>query len=622
MGNQATKAVDFSSIGGKPVSDAPIDFSSIGGKPVQEQADPQSLIKQKYGLSPKVDLDHLLTETEDNLHADYGNFSHAYEEYQASKPKPQGFWANAKERGKQILHGLATSEGGVAGAPTLEGLGEISRGQVPVAGPMVANAKERIKAKDYAGAAGGASVDLLSVAAPLLLGKMFPGEGAAAAEGTEAPSTLQRATAGMSKLTPEEATAVPKAGTFQPAAANTPVEVLQHASQMGLELTPGQATAKPLPRLIQAIGERSLFKANELAAGLDANSAAFLKGVRDFADRMDPKVMGASEESAGEALKQSVATAKDVTHENATQGYAKIQHLMDKPVSGQPISNAWNKMKEGLPMGAEEQIVNQVPRSMKAVVEDLLSGKPEGFTPSFQQGIQLRSFFRDLGDTEGLPTKTQAIYKQMAHAVDAAMESTAEQLQSVNEWRAANAGWKDYTGKYGNPQSPLFKILKQSDPATVTRQILNRGSAADIEALQNEKVNLEPLKRQVIEDVAKNNFGIGKDGLGGYSHAFLNTLFGPEATKELYLKADLGRRFRWEVNPSGTSNVMIGESQLLHPEPSKLGLLAGAAKASMPQNPKNFLPDAVRSNPGRGSLPGTLSSFLTLTQPRNQQANQ
>ena len=37
---------------------------------------------------------------------------------------------------------------------------------------------------------------------------------------------------------------------------------------------------------------------------------------------------------------------------------------------------------------------------MRGVVEDLLSGKPEGFKPTVGQTIQLRKLFRDLGDPD------------------------------------------------------------------------------------------------------------------------------------------------------------------------------------------------------------------------------
>jgi len=270
-------------------------------------------------------------------------------------------------------------------------------------------------------------------------------------------------------------------------------------------------------------------------------------------------------------------------------------------------------------MGAEEKILAEVPRNMAAHVEELLS--PTGMKAQlpFEKAVALRSVFRELGESDTLPTKSQGVFRQMMKATDTAMEATAKAGKFEKEWRDGNKGWKDYVEKYGDKQSPLVRILKQADPAKITRDLLNRASAKDIEILKNEKLDsaLEPLKRQVIEEVAKNKFTVGRNGLGGFSHSFLNTLFGPEGLKVLYLKADIGRRFNWQMNPSGTSNVLMAESQVAHPEPSKLGLLYGAAKMSMPRPAGSFLPDIspagsirpmnipIPSAPGGGFRGGT-----------------
>jgi hypothetical protein len=249
---------------------------------------------------------------------------------------------------------------------------------------------------------------------------------------------------------------------------------------------------------------------------------------------------------------------------------------------------------------------------MRATVEDMLSGKPDGFRPTFEQGVQLRSFFREMGEADGLPNSEQGIWRQMSKAVDSAMEKTANNVGSAKEWRDANQGWKDYATKYGDKQSPLVRILKQSDPAKITRDLMNRGSAADVETLQNEGMTaaLEPLRRQVIQDIARNKFTVGRDGLGGYSDSFIKSLFGPDGAKEIYLKADLSRRLNWDPNPSRTSNVMVGMEQLK--DPSLMAKLAGAARLSMPRDATSFLPKVARTNPFpvSPSLMGAASSAL------------
>lgn len=392
------------------------------------------------------------------------------------------------------------------------------------------------------------------------------------------------------QLTPEEATTARPAAAFQPALANTPKEVLDHATQEGINLTPFQASESRVAGKLQVAGEHGIVGGEPLEKAMNGERAKFGEAVNKLSERVDPTRLGLSEEGSGEAIKQATETAKSVAHDNASQGYKKIDYLMKESVEPKGISDKWNEVRESLPMGAEEQILAQAPRNMHAVVEDLLSGKPEGFKPTFEQGIQLRKFFRELSDTEGLPSRTEALYKTMEKTVGKAMDSTAKGLGSLKEWGDANQGWRDYTGKYGDKQSPLYKILKQSDPARITRDLMNRASAADVEILRNEGMTsaLEPLRRQVIQDIARNKFTVGRDGLGGYSDSFIRQLFGPAAQKELYLKADLARRMNWEPNPSGSGGQLLVGEQLS--KPSKIAQLFGAAKLSMPKPAQSYLP--------------------------------
>ena len=322
-------------------------------------------------------------------------------------------------------------------------------------------------------------------------------------------------------------------------------------------------------------------------------------------DEIDPKRAGLSEESAGQQIQDTAKTAKSVSHDNAAQGYQKIDYLMDKPVNPQPISAAWNQVKQNLPLGAEDQILAQTPRSMRAVVEDMLSGKPEGFNPTFNQAIQLRKFFRDMGDTQGLPNQTQAMFKQMSGAVDGAMQSTASQLNAAADWRSANAGWKDYATKYGDPQSILYKIGRQQDPTKIVTMLQN-APATDILTAKQElgDAALEPLRRQVVQDIARNRFNVNHYGIGGYSDAYLKALFPADQVEELYLNGSWARRLNYDPNPSGTAGGIQSLEQLTAGNQAKMAL---AAKLSMPRDPLSYLPEGVTSSPAsRGRLAPTV----------------
>ena len=100
---------------------------------------------------------------------------------------------------------------------------------------------------------------------------------------------------------------------------------------------------------------------------------------------------------------------------------------------------------------------------------------------------------------------------------------------------------------------------------------------------------LQALQRQVITDIANRGFKVTPDGLGGYSDSFLQKLFGAQQTKELYLNGEIARRMGFQVNPSGTSNVLLGADQLESSTPSKWMLPLGAAKIDMPQPGQTYL---------------------------------
>jgi hypothetical protein len=446
-------------------------------------------------------------------------------------------------------------------------------------------------AQHPAAAAGATTVDLAALAAPF-----FPELGGKIWSKVSPAATIEEAFA--RKIPVAEADMPRAGGQIHPALNNTPREVLQHAHDEGINLTPGQATENALAQNLQKTGTTAAIGGRELANALAENRTKFGQSVNNFMDDVDPKRMGLSSESAGQSAKQSAQTAKSVAHDNATQGYEKINYMMDKPIDGIPIAAAWNHLKANLPIGVEDQILAQTPRSMRTVVSDLLSNPREGFQPTVSQAIRLRSFFRQMGETEGLPDQAQGIFRQMSQAADATAEAGTAKYGGAADWRAANAGWRDYATKYGDPQSILYKINRTKDPTRIVTMLQN-APATDIATLKAEGMTaaLEPLKRQVIDDIAKSNFRIGHDGIGGYSDPYLKALFSPEEVKELYLKGDLSHRLNYDPNPSGTAAGIQSFEQL---KPTIQAKTAVAARLSMPKDPLSFLSPkgaAVRSTP-------------------------
>ena len=485
-------------------------------------------------------------------------------------------------------------------------------GAIPIIGPTSVAAAQKVRQGDYGGAFGTAVAAPLAITAgsPSARGALLdPVTGGQNIWSKVSPTAKFEQAVGT-RLTPAEADTPRPGGQIQPALNNTPREVLQHAHDEGIDLTPGQATENALAQNAQKSGINAASGGRQLQAALNAQRTQFGQAINNFMDEVDPPIngvrRGATAESAGQAIQQAQGVAKGVSHDNAAQGYQKIDYLMDKPVNSQPISAAWNQVKQNLPMGAEESILAQTPRSMRAVVEDMLSGKPEGFNPTFNQAIQLRKFFRDMGDTQGLPNQTQAMFKQMSGAVDGAMQSTASQLNAAADWRSANAGWKDYATKYGDPQSILYKIGRQQDPTKIVTMLQN-APATDIMTVKQEMGDaaLEPLRRQVIQDIAQSRFNIGHDGIGGYSDQYLKALFPPEQVKELYLKGDLANRLKYDPNPSGTAGGLQALEQLTFGNQGKMAI---AARLSMPKDALSYLPEGSTSSPAsRGQLAPPIS---------------
>lgn len=573
-------------------------------------------LKDKYGLPHSIDLSKSYLENaqsdavsnEDWKKVDAVKFGQAVAEANPGKPRTT-FLEGMKDEAKNILKGMS-GEGALFGNPQESGsVGGTQPFQNPIPGVQsrIQEAKERPSA-----AAGAATTDVAVAAIPFLF------EGASKIWGKVNPSATIEAALGRSLSTAEAETPHPS-GEMIPALNNTPREVLEYAKKNGINLTPGQATGDPLAQNLEKSGRSAAIGGKELDAAVNQSRTQFGQVVRKFVEAEDPKRLGLSAEQSGESIQQSAKTAKTVAHDNASQGYEKISYLMDSPVEGSIISNAWNKIKGDLPIGAEDAILSQTPRSMRAVVEDLLSGKPEGFKPTVQDTIQLRKLFRDLGDTEGLPDKTQATYQKMEGAASSALDATAKANNASAEWDAANAGWKTYVSKYGDRKSTLYKILNQNDPTKVVTALQN-APATDIELLRNENMTaaLEPLKRQVIQDIAQNRFNIGRDGLGGYSDSYLKALFGPAKTKELYVQANLAKRLNYDPNPSGTAAGIQSLEQLTLGNQTKM---AAAARLSMPRDPLSYLPPRATASPSsRTAMPQPIT--LKPVQPFGQAVNQ
>jgi hypothetical protein len=591
--------------------------------------DPQDAIKKKYGLPPDVDLSKSYQAQPDSVkQLDPMAFSHAYQEFNPPPPEAKGFLANLWGEAKNIFKGTANSEpSGTAsgvGVDWAQRVAENPVNAVPVVGPMIAARANQAKT-DVPGAIGAGVTDLATMAAPLLIDKAL-----------DFSPTARIEEAMGRRLSAEEASAVRSPSASQPALNVTNQDVLTHASQNGVKLTPGQALEDPAATNIQKMGTTAMVGGKDLSLALRQQRHAFVDSVNKLGKAVDPQGVGINDETAGHTIQKNVQDTLNALQGKASATYSQVaqqQQNLSGDIRG--LSDFANsKRTETItdPRTGETSTrpIYQGP-SVKAALDDVAS-KPDqlGPNPSIASLRSLRSEFWEKGNdySGNIPDSARAIYKQAASQVDDAIVKASQGTPFEGTFRDANAQWKSLQSKYNEPGQPLYKILQQDDPTKITAQLQN-APAQDIAMLRQELRDgpaIQALRRSVVNDIANNKFTIRNDGLGGYSHEYLNALFGPGTTKQLYLKADLARRIGYDANPSGTgSAISVLEQGTVNPATALLrqGKLTTFAKLSMPRDPLSFLPGAGNpSLPGRGRI-ASLSNLLALSagtpqQPSNQ----
>lgn len=424
-------------------------------------------------------------------------------------------------------------------------------------------------------------------------------QGGKAVSGAFGKTTMGRAVS--QKIAPElidaPVSATRGASSGGPATAITHGEVLQHAAENGIDLTPAQALQTPAARSEQTFGEQAALTGNKIPNSIAQSKAKLSDLVENFQDKLDPQRNGLSAENAGEHLQQSAEEARKVMKENVNNAYDQVK--IDQADLAGDVQGALQNLihKESFirqPHAAVEQPVFQTTATKAALndIQSMLSDPAMQGRQSIQSLRNLRTTLLEKGNDYGanaLSDSGQRIYKLAASKVDDAIMRAAEGTPLEDTFREAGRQNKKLQELYGDKGSPLYRILNTDDPAKVTDGILNRGSVHEIEALKGENFDLGPLARQAVEDIKNGGYKVTSNGLGGYPDTFLRSLLGPEQTKELYLNSEVARRLAENYNPSGSGKVLMGIGQL-NP---KVAIGAQLARSrSMPQTATNFLPEA------------------------------
>lgn len=521
------------------------------------------------------------------------------------------FAQNVPFLGAQVRAAVKSAQS-FKGGNVSEGLGHAGAAALPILGPMAEQSGEQIGAGETRRGLMSAGVAL----APLLkepAGRAATGviEGSRAA-GTRTLSTILGGGQEAASKAP-----IPQ----QPAAgAATNLEVAQYAKSKGIDLLPGQATQAKGLQSLQAIGERSIVAPGKLPEVLEQQKAAFGNAVDDFKTRVGTEAIPDTE-AAGTSLQSQAHHGLDQLKQAAQADYQAFQAKAgDIPVDlgevkakyaqkladqaealknvpakyANPVRNVLNKLsgiEAGGPVDARaladfQKAVGEY--GLNAEQQVALREKMGLPTETTSTGVkmstaqQLRSAYLDIArDYSGnVPKAVQRLAGEAAKDIDAAMAKAADSVGATDQWRQANAKWKQLQQTYNNPEHPLYKIIQEPDSVKVPSKLLGKGSYGgspnNIRQLQQAGIDVSPLKREVAQQIADKNFSLtnGGRGLGGYSTEFLRTLFTPDEFNELTTLGRIGRSIKFEVNPSGTSNVIEGRHQLM-------GILHGTLGATV-----------------------------------------
>lgn len=589
----ATTPIDFSSVGGKPVAAASkFDFSSVGGKPVMQQAAPQATIGPKE--TPSIIAMSPIT----------------LGVYQALVTLRE--WANMTPQGKQ-QHPVQSAVGqlidrmkgmlvgGAQNAGNNIGTGEYGMLNNPVTSmTMGAPEDETINAVKSVGS-GATNLARRAISAVTSLPEV--------AKGTETGRAITQT------LAPEMADAAIStsrnaATTGGPVTTSiTNRDVLQHAHDLGIDMSPAEGLQTPYSKTQQTLGEEAFVRGKNIKEAALADKSKLENSISDFQDKLDPHRVGLSSEAAGEHLQNSADIARSAMKDNVNKIYddVKVQQAnLAGDVQGplQKLIHDESFIKQ--PGAAVEQPVFQTTAARTAIkdIQDMLSDPAMQGRQSVQSLRNLRTTLMEKGNDYGanaLSSSGQRIYKLAAGRVDEAIMDAAKGTDFQETFREAGRQNAKLQELYNTKGSAPYRILNEGDPAKITDGILNRSSVHEIEQLKGENFDLGPLARQTVEDIKNGGFKVTTGGLGGYPDTFLRSLLGPEATKELYMKGEIARRLAENYNPSGSGKVILGIGQL---NPKVAVAAQIAASRAKRVDPLTFLPSTEQATTSLSQLSG------------------
>ena len=401
--------------------------------------------------------------------------------------------------------------------------------------------------------------------------------------------TLRKLTGAMQ--TPQQAAQLPAGSTFAPAKAVSNQDVINWAQAEGIDLTAAQETGNKAAKFIQGLGEQTMTPGGQpFQDALELNRGKVEQSIENLTRRYDPYTLGASPESAGDALKTSAKVALEVAKDNANIAY-KQAGIDQANIAVKDLQPRLQQFIDGIrnvrqPGAAVAQPQYQGP-AVEAALQDIQSKIADprlGQNASVQSARNLRTeLWEKANDYSGtIPDAAKRIYSMASQIPDDAMMNAAKGTPFEQSFRDASQQWADLKSKFDTPGEPLNKLLQTSDSKQAYNGVVGGKSADVIAKLKDENIDLAPIQSQVIRDIAGKGFRATGNTLAGYPDSFLQQLYGPDGTKEIYTAAEAARRLNVEVNPSGSGRLLIAKDQIGW-NPSSWVRGEAAAQASMPR---------------------------------------
>lgn len=366
-------------------------------------------------------------------------------------------------------------------------------------------------------------------------------------------------------------------------------EVADHAADQGIELTPAQASQSKSLTAIQAVGERSLVGAKPLHDVLERQRGQVANAIQGYQSRVGNEY-APDAESVGEHLKSQATDKLQALKDKAQTDYQAFKDQTGGLGFDVDLDPVVQKYKTELQKQGE--VLKNVPEQFAAPIRNLLEKvadiksdlpQPEA-TPKVRMDTaqQLRSYYLEIArDRSGnIPSRVNRLAGQVAADLDEAMQQSAG--PQADTWRRANATWKQLQETYNDKGSPLTKLISEADPQKITASVVAKGrfggNSRTIKLMKVQGFDLSPVRQQVVSDLAQAGFKLsnGGNGLGGYQLPFLKEVFEPAQLDELLKLGRIVRATKFELNPSGTSNVLEALKQLSSVAKSKSPSLLGA----------------------------------------------